>query len=523
MKPSVSQRSMMRVAIALTWLPVIAMAQGWRDQCGYLEWEMLTGQSAATLGAGVEASMVEARVQEYEGQTDGPFLPQGTAGILPFAGNGNYSGKTFTPKSGAAGTSWHAVDVGNHYFGNAAGGAAGTAAVSCWEANDYIALLQTIQAGSGSVTAKTQSNAWIYDPTSNQSNWAGIVARSDYLTNQNNMLTAVGLNNGSGTIVPMLLSSSYNAISCGVSSGEHSRGGTTASGGLVAGRLKPEIVTPESATSWSTGAIAGMATALLSRADDGNLGTSATDARVLRAILYTGATKHEFPGWSRGETQPIDTVYGAGEANLFHSWRILTAGAQSNVGTVAARGWSCPTLSPNTSQSYSFVLPSTGVPNSLVATAVWNRTVAMGTYSYRPLQVITLEVYDSSNVLLQRSASTIDNLQHIYLRNLPQGQTLRVQVSSDVNNTLSATIVGLAWRADPMVNATTSVASSMGAVGQLQFNGLINGCTCRVERSADLVNWSGVHDFTTTGTSASWNDPSPPAAPVFYRLRYFTP
>lgn len=502
-----------------------AMAQGWRDQCGYIEWQMLTGQPLSSLGTNVPASMVEA-------VAEGGHLPQGTTGTVDFSGGGDFEGKTFSPKSGPSTTSWHAATVGSYYFGNGGSGAPGTGlapppnpgtpSIACWEAGNYLnnILRTSLAVNTGGVAAKTQSNAWISYPGADTATYVNLVARFDYLANNNQMVVAVGLNNGSGTSVPMLMNSSYNAISCGLSNGNHSRGGTP-SGSGEAGRLKPELVIPESLTSWSTGAMAGIATAIAGQANV--MGGNATDARVIRAVLYSGATKHEFPTWSRTETQPIDSVVGAGEANLFHSWRILTAGAQPNA-SAASRGWSRPVLSPNTSQSYTFALPAFGVPNTLIATAVWNRMVSPGvpTYTYQALPLITLDVYDSSNVLIQRSASTIDNLQHIYVRNLPPGQTVRLQLSSSVNNVSNAT-VALAWRADPMLNAVTAVGSLASPVGQLQFAGLTNHTICRVERSADLVNWSAVYNFTTTGSTASWSDPSPPAAPVFYRLRYVTP
>lgn len=476
---------------------------------------MWTGQPLSSLGANVPASIVEATV------ADGAHLPQGTTGTVDFAGTGDFSGKTFSPRSGASTTSWHAATVGSYYFGNGGSGAPGTTSVACWEASFYLNnILRTSQpVNTGGITAKTQSNAWIAYPGATQvATYANLVARLDYLANHNQMVVVVGLNNGAGTTVPMLMDSSYNAISCGLSNGNHSRGGTP-SGSGEAGRLKPEVVIPESFTSWSTGALAGIATALMGQANV--MGGNATDSRVIRAVIFSGATKHEFPGWFRTETQPIDAVVGAGEANLFHSWRILTAGAQPNTGAFS-RGWSCPSFSSSASQSYTFVLPSLGAPNALIATAVWNREVSSGTpnYTYQTLPLITLEVYDNSNVLLQRSASTIDNLQHIYLQNLPQGQNVTLKLTS---NTGSNTTVALAWRVDPMLNAVTAISSSVGPVGQLQFKGLTNHAICRVERSADLTNWSAVHNFTTTGPTASWSDPAPPAAPVFYRLRYVTP
>ncbi|MCU0721880.1 MAG: hypothetical protein MUC83_19370 [Pirellula sp.] len=46
----------------------------------------------------------------------------------------------------------------------------------------------------------------------------------------------------------------------------------------------------------------------------------------MKAIIMAGADKTAVPAWSNTSTRPLDSVYGAGQADVYSSYRILEAG-----------------------------------------------------------------------------------------------------------------------------------------------------------------------------------------------------
>ena len=63
---------------------------------------------------------------------------------------------------------------------------------------------------------------------------------------------------------------------------------------------------------------------LLVDAADGD--PDAIHVETLKATLYAGATKQEFPEWDRTTTRPIDERFGFGEVNAYYSYKIQEGG-----------------------------------------------------------------------------------------------------------------------------------------------------------------------------------------------------
>jgi len=296
-----------------------------------------------------------------------------------------------------------------------------------------------------------------------------LLRRFDFIINRDNTLAVVGANNGSGTSTPQIWAHSFNAITVGLSNGNHSRGLTTDYG---AGRNAPDIVVrmaddlsngnSNNRTSWATAVVSSAAGVLIDRAGfDGN-GNSNNGGRneVVRALLYAGATKENLPGWNwnKTETRPVDDVYGFGQLNIYNSYKMLEAGefngSTSQPGSlIAEQGWDWANFNGN-DVYYSFEVAAGQIITELSAALVWNVNV----FDTNPnpnifapdhqLSNLDLRLYNSTGdflgSLLQASLSTNYNYEHIYWTladgGLSEGiYTFRISGDSAVN-------YGFAWR-----------------------------------------------------------------------------
>ena len=115
-------------------------------------------------------------------------------------------------------------------------------------------------------------------------------------------------------------------------------------------------------------------------------------------------------------------------------------------------------------------------------------------------------------VLLDASNSSVDNLEHLYLRGLSAGN-YTLTVTTDI-----AGDYALAWRADRGRLPNIALAS-MGT--EFSFNDLIAGKEFTLEKSSDLSTWEAYHAFTPATTSETFTDPAGTAgARAFYRLAW---
>lgn len=416
----------------------------------------LQAELGATLptGAGVTVTQVEA--------------PETAAGqYLPNSTNPEFAGKTLTAKSGPAGVSGHATTVGLYYFGLGTGVAPGITTIDVYEANDWIqpgSLNVGDTVAPNSESRAIQSHSWIGDIDGGGPDDVNALRRFDFAIRRDGFLAVVGLNNGGAGVIPALLGHSYNGISVGRSDGIHSYGTTTVDG---SGRTKPEIVAPLGATSYSTPVVASAA-ALLRQ----NAPVPARTNISLKALLMAGATKAQFPGWARTTTRPLDTIFGAGQLNVYNSYHILAAGQQpaSTSVSVRPRGWDSSTTTAG-GRRYFFDIPAGDTTPRLSVALIWNRTIADGLPGpdwgnpTSDLADLTLKIYTASGfttgTLVDTSASPVDNVEHLYEPNLAPGRYV-VEVTGSQNGVA----YGLAWYSVPTVTiaATTPGAAEMGLV-----------------------------------------------------------
>lgn len=520
---------MIRTFCAFAALLLVAGATGlcrsdYLDDTGYRALAAELGSSLPT-GQGVGVTQVESAESDY--------LPEPGSGIFA-AQNTFFSGLAFQSRSGASGLSGHAEQVGEHMYGRnqnpnlgrmgytpgitmadiyRTSGADATAWLgSGWLIPGSAPPLPEIQA--------VQNHSWIstgdnVDSDSHKDK----LRRLDFAIQRDGFLAVTGVNNGADTEVPALMASAYNNLSAGLSTGGHSRGGVLSylDGG---GRQKPEIVTPLDYTSFSTGLVSSAAAFLRQTAD--TLGGNARRPETLKVILLAGATKEEFPGWSRTATSPLDPVFGAGELHLGNSWHILAGGEQSAnlTADVADKGWAYVILTTSTAADFLLTIPDGTIGETFSAMAVWNRIITDSnpgrgfTAAVVPLADYNLLLQqvsaDGGVATVDQSISSIENLEHIYQRNLTPGK-YRLRLSLASGGKVPAAV---AWRLNRIRHEPRIFLTRLDGRYSLTFTGLIPGLRYVIQESPTVSNWTAAQEFTTEGTTFMWSVPQ-------FGLRWF--
>ncbi|MGA2031457.1 MAG: autotransporter-associated beta strand repeat-containing protein [Thermoguttaceae bacterium] len=434
MKPT--PRLILGIAIwCLPWTLQFARAQS--DPLGYSA--LLTDFGKAHLqapGTGVVVEQVEAPVNTNGGTN--LYMPDRT--LTQFS-SVTINDETAITSGTPGAVSWHADNVAGLLYGTY-GFAPGVSQVDVYEANDW--LNNGLKVGSGSAPASAPANnpgvanfSWVGtygDPTSD----ADALRRLDYLIDRDNLVAVVAVNNSNtptGTPVPALLASSYNAIAVGLTgiNNDYSSVGPTTAGD-VPGRSKPDIVAPQNATSYATPEVSAAAAMLLQVAGSDNY-TQADNPAVIKAILMAGTDKNAVSTWMRTFTQPLDPQYGAGQLNFDRAYQILTAGPQtaSSTSLVGSTGWSSDAIGPSGGAKDYFFQVASGQPLDLSAVLTWERAISFsasvsGSATLTPsLATIDLNLYQANSnytlgTLVDQSVSTIDNVQDLFQRTLPPGE-----------------------------------------------------------------------------------------------------
>ncbi len=491
------------LSLSATLLTLLTVHADWRTDVGWDMLQLYAGASIPT-GNGITLEMAEAG-----------------SNYMPNTGHSAFSGITFTNISNtSSATSSHATTVGLNFYGSSTSLLTGTNIVRVRSADDFINNFLNTSGTVGSSSAAVMSHAYV--GAANPSQEAAlnkIITRFDFFCQNSNVINVVGMNNGSSGTIPPLFGSSYNSISVGRTDGLHSHGSTPANY-PGPGRQKPEIVSVASvnATSYATGAVSSAVSLLYAKANlSGNI--NATHPDTIKACLIAGATKEEFPNWAQAEDKPLDATYGAGELNIFHSYRIVEQ-SESSPGIVNFRGWS----KKSATATYSFTTPDYISPMTISAALIWQRSVSKSgggpstSYSYQALADLRLELLNQSGMPIQTSDSSLDNIEHIWNNQLEPN----TQYSLKVTNS-SGTDFSLAWRVNGMATADITALASGNNI-DVSLGSLIVSVPYIIQRSTDLSNWSDVHNFTATGSTLDWTDTSAPTGSrVFYRLFFIEP
>ena len=162
--------------------------------------------------------------------------------------------------------------------------------------------------------------------------------------------------------------------------------------------------------------------------------------RTIKALLLNGAVKPA--DWTNSNTSPLDARYGAGVLNLFNAYEQLVGGKQGYVvatrdtissphfptddtGTVSVlNGWDFNTNSSSATTDgvnhYYFNVTNSLSDASFTATAtlVWNRQLSET--NINDLDLFLFNVANSN--LVACSTSRVDNVEHLWLPQLPPGR-----------------------------------------------------------------------------------------------------
>ena len=433
-------------------------AEAFKEEIGFND---LAAEYTGTLpnGAGVKVSMAEADTNKDNPDVIHQYLPSSTEPQLLGVTITNGSSVS-TPQ-----VSSHATGMARTFFGSTSSVAPGVTQATVYEANHFLnSILKLTPTNAGppdTPTYKVQNHSWIGSFEDRPDLDLEALQRLDYSIDTYDVTTAVGLNNGSGGSHPALFSHSYNSLGVGRTDGNHSRG-LTPFASYGAGRIKPDIVAPMDTTSSATAVISSVATMLYQSATDTvnfpNADPDAAKSETMKAILMAGATKDEFPGWENADPeQPLDLIYGAGEVNVRNSFYIQQAGqwdaaTQAGGPAMGDYGWDYGDVASGGSNFYELVVPRFFTGTELSVVLAWNVEVtdtnAGSTFSpVHSLANLDLRLYDSTGTPIETelaaSTSTKDNVEHVYLKNLAEGN-----YSLEVRSVSGSRDYGLAWRLD---------------------------------------------------------------------------
>ena len=414
-------------------------------------------------GTGIRVAQPEAGAPYFEVNPANSWVQQPVSRFTYITS----SGTTNNFPNSLGSDSGHADGVASNFYGLPYGVATNIAHVDNYDANYFVQVYYSVPLpGTTNYTASLPSSN-IDDSVVNQSfiftesdgssiptnEQEAIDSAYDNYAAQYNTLFVSGAGNGSPTRVSAP-ATCYNGIGVADYGGGSSIGPT-----LDNGRAKPDITAPEIYTSFSTPQVAGAAAVLMQaglRGDGGTDTNSAADIRTVKALLLNGAVKPT--DWTNNPPSPLDPRYGAGILNVFNSYEQLAGGEHSYIasttvstgnphppngasGTVSAlSGWDFNTISSgnNSDKVYHYYFDATngvsGAAFTATATLVWNRQ--QGKTSINNLDLFLYDA-ESSN-LVAASTSVVDNVEHIWLPQLPQGRYDLQVLKHGGNNTVSS-------------------------------------------------------------------------------------
>lgn len=440
-------------------------------------------------GSGIRVVQVEAA--KGTDRPDAGTDPDPAPAYAPDPALRQFAGKTLSdrssPDSGPYST--HASSVGRYFYGNKGSIAPGIRLVDIYLADHWLGAGYLRADGPElplSSPARVANHSWVARLPDRAVN-AAILRRVDWVVDTDEFIQAVGIRNGNGPNKP-LLSSAFNVIAVGRSDGQHGTGTPRLDAAYVGGRTRPHLVVPMATSSAATPVLASAAALLVmaghthpawstdpvvrsTRNRYGDRIYNAERSEVIKAALMAGADRRVHNG-SRGDiadwrAEPayrsgngLDTRYGAGQLNLYNSYRILAAGEQNSdsdagpaAGPVRAFGFDYDPAfggAAGSNRVADYELPVSEHATTLSAALVWNTAIpdrGEPPFSMNPVRHhLELRIYDTSGpLLLLTSADPDENTQNIHLPLLP-GHGYRLQVATSPDAAAFTWDYALAWQ-----------------------------------------------------------------------------
>ena len=393
----------------------------------------------------------------------------------PDTNDERFAGKTFELQSGSTGILNHATQVGLRVYGiHNVGIAQDVSLIHIfsavgWTQGDYLKFGTSSNPVAPPDGVELFNNSWLATFGSvsldNQ-----VLARADWAVDSHNVLMLNGVANTDDHVPLMCFS--FNGVSVGLANGTHTADTVPASY-HQAGMQIPLIVASQNSTSNATGVVSAV-TALLVETRNTHPNTSgnffATFSETMKAVLLTGGqhvvnwtNNPVTKGANRGRTsQPIDAVFGVGIANVDRSHRVLTGGQfGSNTSTVGLEtaptaGWDTTTLTNNQSKYIKFQVSKLAEEVSIALTWHQKPNSGFGSYSLVNIDLELMHynggkptpltgtagigVFSSGNVV---SESDIDNVEHLYIKDLAIGTYVLKMVRSDSSS--GARVCSVGW------------------------------------------------------------------------------
>ncbi len=370
---------------------------------------------------------------------------------LPNTNDGVFAGVKMTPRSGPSKVNSHSQMTSKIIFGRT-GLAAGIGDVYFYSSGYWMGN-GALRVGSGeppiSDGRRVFTHSWIGSAMPVAAN---VLRRIDYLVDTEDVQMVVGLNNGAKSSVPFLLGSAYNVIAVGTASGNSSGGYTVYEG---KGRCKPDVVARRNTTSAATPAVAATVARLLEAADRMYGVPDAGRSEVIKAVLMAGASKSR--KWRAKAGKPLDEHLGAGVVRFSYSYAVLRAGPTVQGAELEDYGWDFQSLEPGGTWVYELNLQQAMGEVSVVL--VWNRRIDgrqvedLVTGKSRWLDTPRLADFDlkwsvtdgqERGQVLSESASKVDNVEHVYLKQVPSGRHRLIVTRADERD--EAWDFAIAWR-----------------------------------------------------------------------------
>jgi hypothetical protein len=485
-----SLRFCVLLGAALFILAAPVQSASYKDDIGYTRLQIELGSSIPD-GAGVTVTQVEAEASvTVDDQVVYTWIPNDE--------NTEFTGKTITFKSTSSTTetSSHATTVGRYFYGTSLSMAPAIMDIDVYEANDWLTsgfLAYGVTWSGNPIQPRYEWYADLSSPgrVANHS-WVGttiadsdLLKRLDFVVESDESIQITAVNNG--TTQNALLSGAFNAVTVGLTNGDHPSDTTVVDETYVAGRTCPLLVVPMSKTSYANPIVASAAALLVQAGEDAALSTdpveqytpnrdgdaiaNAERSEVIKAALLAGADRVTGNTWSADDIldycqdsdNGLDRRFGAGQVNISNSYHIIAAGEQNSdedypdgSGQIGTAGFDFDPAfgggdDSNTTASYYFTADQDRI--MLYAALVWNLHIDGGLF-YRyddtaTLYDFDLTVYDVTDAdnptAVAVSDSSIDNTENLWVP-LTSGRTYRLQVHPGADQGDCDWDYALAWR-----------------------------------------------------------------------------
>ncbi len=445
----------------------VGVARGeYRDDVGYTLLAQELGAGTPD-GSGVWVAHVETRIDTNN--------PDNFPDFLPDAANAEFAGKQLVAISLNGQVSSHATSVGRRYYGNDTSMASGIQNVGLYWTDDWLAsgFLK-----SGSVGGPLKSSYRVFNHS-----WVGsggstldVLRRLDYGVETYDHIQVAAVHNddnptdGNNPVQPML-TSAFNVISVGLTSGNHAIGTVNQGSYYTGTRSRPHLVAPATKTSNAAPVVAAASALLIETAHNqpefshGSYEV-ATDvgsytvqhgetSEVIRAALMAGAQRHDVAGYAPTTTNNLDARFGAGEIDVYNSYRILTAGEQESserggvASGIARRGFDYVSgFASGDTATYPFMPDANST--MLFATLSWNIDLVGGdarfitTTRLSNFDLELLRYGESGPAVVAASEGTNDSTENFWLADLIPGTQYALRVVRD--DAFGAWDFGLAWQ-----------------------------------------------------------------------------